>query len=227
MEKIIFLFLFVSCVSTSSYQLDPATFYRHDLCFKVKDQKFCGVGVLPYQDKYEIEVRNDGQLNYFSVTTCHREETSENPDSGIFRAEGKTEIKYYPKLEKDKTCPMYVSVYNRTARHSWGMIAFENPRFQLEAIIHCNGTIKKYKGVSICQSREDLIQRIEFDEAVTVSKGISGPAQRDKDCPELKRIDEKTFEFNLPYRECRYAFKGKDKIHTFYGIGYEEIVIKE
>lgn len=230
MEKIaIFVSLMAlsACVSVSQ-KLDPAVFYRHDICFKEEKTKFCGVGILPYKDKYKIKVMSYGQLDFFAMATCHREDTTERPDKGIFKKDGNTKIEYIPTIEKDKTCPLYVSAYNKNARHAWGMIAFKNPRFKLMSTVHCNGEIAEHEGVSICQSRYDLIQKIVFNEEVKISKGVSGPSQRKEDCPELKRIDEKTFEFRIPNRECRYAFIGIEsrKIHTLYTIGYEEIIVR-
>jgi len=109
------------------------------------------------------------------------------------------------------------------------MIVFENLRYGLSAILNCNGIEQNYNGVSICQSREYLLQSISFPEDVKVSKGVSGPAERDSECPVLKRVSKRLFEFKIPNRECRYAFVGESskKIHTLYTIGYENIIVRD
>lgn len=230
MKLLLFLpFVFLlSCVTTSQ-KLNPAVYYKNDMCFKYDKKEFCGVGLLPAKDDYEIKVKSYGKLNFFSLTTCHREDTTENPDDGIFRVNGNTKIKFKPEIEKEKACPMYVAAYNMDAKHAWGIIAFENPRFKLKAKLECNGDVVKNNGVSICQSRQGLIQRITFNEEVVMGKPIAGPEDRNKPCNELPTSDNKVFEFELSNRECRYVFLGKEskELHTLYTIGYEDIVIRE
>ena len=76
---LIFVLLINSC-STTQQKLNPATYYKNDMCFQYNDYEFCGVGVLPNKENYEIKVKSHGKLNFFSIITCHREDTTENPD---------------------------------------------------------------------------------------------------------------------------------------------------
>lgn len=226
---VIFTLVAITACITTSQKLDPAIYYRKDMCFESGDTEFCGVGVLPYQEKYEIKVKSYGKLNFFSINTCHREDTTENPDDGIFRINGNTKIKFVPLIEKEGDCPMYVSAYNKNAKHAWGFIAFEHPNYKLKATVLCNGKIKNYNGVSTCSSREGLKQKIVFGSKVDISKGIAGPSQRNKPCSLITSKDGKSFEFKMPNRECRYAFIDREtkQLHTLYTIGYEDIIIRE
>jgi len=239
-------------------KLNPATYYINDVCFTYETDKnetvvpdgfgtgdwwdeddfgfrsskekvtFCGVGVLPYQDSYDLQVDNEGKLNFFSMTSCHREITTENSDDGIFHKNGRIKINYKPTLEKGRACPLFVAAFNRKGKHGWGFLAFEHPRFQLPAKLKCNGSEYRGNGVSVCQSRLGLIQTISFEEEVVPIKPVNGAAERKELCPTLPTEDNKTFEYMMPTRECVYGFVGKKskKIHKFYSIGYEQLIIR-
>lgn len=239
-------------------QLNPAVYYRHDMCFEyetgeIKEEKIknfferfrkgkyrktqlvrqtakiCGVGVLPNLDEYVVQIQAMGELNFFSLTTCHEETTSENPDSGWFKKKGELKFTYSPTIEKGKACPLYINAYNRKQRHSSGIFIFENPRYQLEAVVNCNGYEESYDGVSICQSRESLIQQIHFNEPVKLLAPVNGGAEREGNCPVIGEDGKKDIEFKLPNRECIYGFIGMEskKVHMLMTIGYENIIIRE
>jgi len=238
-------------------KLNPAVYYKNDICFSYdKDTKkhgkirsffrnrrrrvfrqnrnktkvlFCGVGVLPHQESYNLVIDSFNKLNFFAMNTCHREITTENPDRGIFKQNGIHKISYNPTVEQGKACPLYIGAFNKTGRHGWGIVAFEHPNFQLESILHCNGDKEDTGGTSICQSREGLLQKITFKEPVKAAPPVNGPAQRKEDCPVLSSKDSKTFNFIMPPRECVYGFIGLEsgKEHKFYTIGYEQLIVRE
>jgi len=252
------LLFLAGCVTMTAQKLNPAVYYKQDICFtyetgeikkekiknffrrfrggsyrKVKDVKgkatFCGTGVLPYMDEYKITVKSKDKLNYFTMTTCHEEDDTDNPDKGIFKKDGRVNIVYTPTMERGKACPLYISAYNRKQRHAWGIIAFEHPRYQLSATVHCNGYVKPYNGVSICQSRQGLIQKITFSEPVKLIKPVKGESDRKGNCPSLGDSYKTEYEFKLPNRECWYGFigKGSKKIHQLMTVGYEDIIVRD
>jgi hypothetical protein len=244
----------------SAQNLNPSIYYKQDVCFtyetgEVKEDRirgflnrfrrgryrrtkvvpetvtFCGVGVLPYMEKYKMTIRNAGKLNFFAITTCHEEDTTENPDKGIFKKNGKIYVEYTPTLERTKkqACPMYISAYNRKRRHGFGIAVFEHPDYKLKSNLFCNGYENEYDGVSVCQSREGLIQKIVFDEPVKLVKPINGAADRKGDCPVIGEDYQKEYTFKIPSRECWYGFIGKNskQVHQLLTVGYEEIIIRE
>ena len=164
------------------------------------------------------------------MTTCHRDDTTENPDRGIFRKNGVTKVKYIPTVEKQKDCPLYISAYNRSQKHAFGIFPIRDKRYKLWGTTECNGIVKKEYGASICQSKAGLLQKITFKEEVRALKPVSGAAMRRADCPSIasKTKDNKTFEYILPERECIYGFITKDKkVHKHYTIGYEDIIVRD
>lgn len=239
--------LLSGCVSQSAQKLSPATYYRNDICFKLgkqslwkrikyrngnnpdKNVDFCGVGVLPAQDKYKFEVQSYGKLDYFAMTTCHEEVTTENPDRGIFKKDGRVYVEYSPTLEKSLHCPLFIAAYNKKQRHAWGVIAFENPEYKLSAKLECNGYITDSIGVSACQSREGLVQKITFNEPVKLVSPVSGASDRKSECPVIGKDNATEIVYKIPNRECVYGFIGLNskKIHQHYTFGYEEIIIRD
>lgn len=227
---ILFLLGVVSCVSQQTKKLNPLVYYERDLRFEEDDIKFTGIGVLPFKDKYKIKVKGYGKLNVFTYDNCHRNRKSENPDDGIFHKNGKTTINYEPnEVEKSRQCPLYVTSYNKEGKHATGIIYFENPRFKLKAKMICNGVTKHFNGTGACQANEKSIQKIFFDKAVLVSKPANGNSERNVPCQELKRLDEKTFEFNLSNRECNYIIEEKEtKLRMILNtVGSEDFIIRE
>lgn len=254
---IILLLSVIGCTTPTPQKLNPAVYYKNDICFsydmdvkkygkvrtwfrnkhkRVFEQNkdntkviFCGVGVLPYQAEYKIHIDSFNRLNFFSMSTCHREVTTENPDKGLFKKNGFHKIHYRPTVEAGKACPMYVGAFNKKGRHGWGIVAFEHPRFTLEATIECNGDSIQFGGTSICQARYSLLQTITFDEEVLPVRPVNGPAGRKADCPVLATKDNKKFNFIMPGRECVYGFIGKTsrKKHKFYTVGYEQLIVRE
>lgn len=237
-------------------RLDPAIYYKQDICVtyetgeiekakkffkryktgryrrtknKKKTVSFCGVGVLPFMDTYKMRVDSHGALNFFALTSCHEENTSENPDSGWFKKKGRVSFTYSPTLEQGKACPLYISAYNKKQKHGWAILAFEHKRYQLPMKYFCNGYELDTLGVSICQSREGLIQKVVFEEEVKPLKPVNGAADRKADCPVIAPKDATEYTFKLPPRDCIYGFIGKTskKIHKMYSVGYEEIIVRE
>lgn len=236
-------------------KLSPETYYKNDLCFTFhpKDNKvykglfkkfrrrktahrdriqFCGTAVLPYQKDYSLTVQGFGKANFFSMMTCHEENTTENPDRGIFKKKGQVKITYKPTdLERGRACPLYISMYNKRQKHGQAILLPEDKRFQLKAKLQCNGYDTEHNGVSICDSREGLVQEITFDEKVIVAKPVVGGADKKKPCQDFKKLtkDFKTFRFKLDARECFQGFVGEDSLkeHMLLNVGHEDIIIRE
>lgn len=258
MKGLFFISLLLMGCSNLSFdtpqKLNPAIFYKNDICFeyesdekeKIRDNeedtfgfptysyrnkkvKVCGVGVLPYREKVKLKVDAFNKIDKFVLTTCHRDIDTDEPDKGIFKKNGIVKVNYKPTVEKGRACPIYVAAFNRKGKHAWGTLAMENPAFKLQATLYCNGQVGKYNGVAICQSREDLIQKIVFEEPVKIIKPVDGPAERKESCPELKTSSsERVVEFRLPTRECLYGFIGKKSLKAFklYTVGYEQLIVR-
>lgn len=221
MHKLISALLFLSGCSSITPVLDPRVYYRRDMRLEVNGSKSTGALVVSHSDDYNIEIEAKGNLDLFTFTTCHREETRENAGKGgIFGNKKRVKINYQPvKGIETEYCPIFLGGYEvKRGRHSWGFLDFEDPDTTLKGVLKCNGKVSEGT-VTVCQAREGLIQELGFAEEVTV---------RPKAGCEIGKTSGKVFRYKMNPRECVYAFKsGYDEVHRHTSIGYEEILIRE
>lgn len=184
----------------------------------VADKDYEGVTVLPRRGVYELVIKPVGKMDLLLVTTCHREESFNPKSKGFFKQDNSFKYRYTPQkgIEDIGSCTLRMDAFDKErGQHSWFMADFEGPKEQLKAQVTCNGEKKLYTGVSVCQSKAGLIQRIEFDEEVKYPP--------DPKCP----IDGSFYK--IPLGECVYVFRGmkSGKIHRHTTIGYQGILVRE
>lgn len=210
-----------SCSSLPPQVLDPNVFYKRDIVVTVNDVDYQGVSVLPAADAYEMTVRPTGKMDLLLITTCHREGSFSPKSVGFFKKTNSFEYYYEPEpdIEGSGACPLRVDAFDRErGQHSWFFADFEGTE-TLPAIVSCNGTTEEFNGVSVCQSKAGLIQRIEFAQPVIVNP--------DSACP-LPRMDRNAFDYEISKGECVYAFMSKDgEFHRHTSIGYEGVLVRE
>lgn len=218
---VLFLCLF-SCQSIQP-NVDPDKVYRRDMALKVNGRSAEGVVVIPRAPSYSFEIEARGKLDLFTLQSCSRELIIDAPKSdGIFGKKTKIAFTIQPDdMENGPACPFELAGYSKeTGKHSWALVDFETPTEKLPAKLNCNGAKYASGGVSACQSRAGLIQRIEFAEDVLASP--------DKDC-EIPLTNKRVFEFPLRAGYCVYAFvaaKDMSKVHRLTTIGYEDIILR-
>jgi len=210
----LFTLLLASCASVDQV-LDPEVFYKRDIQIEINGARYEGVATVPKANSYDILLRPKGKADLVLITSCHREYEAEKLKSR-FRYE------YTPLggIEDAPACPLQISVYEKKkGRHSWAFITFEHPNLRLPATLKCNGSVISALGVSACQSKAGLIQRIEFKEEVRVWSPVK--------CQRLGR-SRKIFQFEISPRQCQYTFETRDgRLHTMTTLGYEGVPIRE
>jgi hypothetical protein len=229
---LIFMIGLVSCNQNSYQTVEAEVFYKRDMILEVNGVKGEGVVVAPLSSSIPFYVVARGDLDLFTFTSCHREETAENAGnvtesqgSWIFKRTitKKREVKltFSPtEIENVGGCPILLGGYEQEkGRHSWGFVDFETPDAALPASVSCNGVTTKSKGVSICQARAGLIQSIRFASQVKVSP--------DAGC-EIGATESDYFEFSIPKGQCVFAFmESTGRIHRLTTLGYEQILIRK
>lgn len=228
------LFLVIGC-TTSDALVKQRTdlYYQKDIKFKVevKDAKdkwntlgeYRGSAVINPADNYKITVFPEGKADLLSVTSCHREERTQDPDKETFKKGYSFEIKPVPAIEEGRACPIEIGVYEQSrGRNGWGFIAVKTDKYKVNALTKCNGQVKTQEGVSVCQSRKDLIQEYTFDrivEPVATAECSLGDMK-----PSAK------FTFLMPRGSCTVYFidqKNHNNLHQANLYGYDEILLKE
>lgn len=214
-------------------ELKPGIHYKRDMILEVDGFQGEGVLVIPLKEIHKFHVEARGELDLFTMTTCHREWTKEKAwnvkrKSGLFgwgRKIVKNEVNFdlsLNQLEKSDFCLIELGGYERDkGRHSWAIIDVRSEMTTLPATVNCNGSQYQSEGVTVCQSRAELIQSISFAVEVLTSpdKGCDLPSERGM-----------IFEFPIKKGKCSYAFietKAPHREHRMTTFGYEKILIRE
>lgn len=195
--------------------LETGVIYKKDMQVCIDSKCRQGVIVGPQRDFYHFKIKAQGNLDLFTFATCHREEaTTEHSKRKWFRKNREVKGNYIPRQGIETGyCPVYIGGYDLKGRHSWAFVDFKTPEANLSAELSCNGELLKSDGVSICQSREGLLQSISFKEAVEVdSCGLKGK--------------KKDFVFKMPRGECVAVFFGANDLHRLTLIGYDKIIVR-
>lgn len=222
---LLLLFLCVACTSVQQ-KLDPKVHYPKDMALNINGHQGVGTIVVPWAQLYKFQVTARGKLDLGTYSTCHREWYQESAwdDSDWFDDEHKMKFTFMPNAVERGYCPMQLGGYEKKkGRHSWALVDFEDGSATLPAQVHCNGNTYNSRGVTVCQSRAGLLQKIIFPVEVLTSP--------DKECPITKNKDGKEFEINLTRGECVYMFLEKDeksnRIHRLTTYGYDEVILRE
>lgn len=227
----VILWLFSGC-STVGEIAKKGVFYKRDIKIKANGYQGVGVLVIPKATHIKAKLTTVGKADMFTMTSCHQEQAAEESGKrkgklfGVF-GRGRTEVEVEwspdPDLETNQACPMNFGQFDLKGRHGWGLMEMEDDVHQLPALLSCNGSKYNTKGVSMCQSRMDLIQKIEFPEVVNYSP--------EPDCPlKLNRpTDGKKFVFVINKGTCVYLFQEKGpkaRFHRLTTLGYEKILVR-
>lgn len=208
----------IGCATGTGQRLDPNYFYKRDMGLQVNGKVVRGAMVVPENVGYNFKVTSPGDMDLFTLTTCHREiaheKVGKKTNFRIGRMAG---------IENKGSCPVRLAGYDKDrGKHSWGFVDFRSHNETLWAFLKCNGSVRSAQGVSVCQSRAGLIQEIRFPVPVDYVEN--------KQCPDMKSEDGKTFQYKMPKGLCVYAFKEKGpkgRNHRHTTLGYERILIRQ
>lgn len=216
---IIILLVIASCSSTRTVP-DIAKNYYMDMYIVSGNASGVGTLVLPIQDTYNLKLYTGEKVDAIYMRTCSREIIKEDPRRGITRKD--YTITYSPnEIEKSGVCPATIVAYNGKGFYSTALIEFEDTDTTLPATNICENLITKSKGVSVCQSRVSLLEKIKFDVEVM--------ADPDKGC-ELMNTVGKEFMYQLKPGFCNITFvetKSPYRVHRLVTYGYDSIQDRE
>lgn len=220
---------FTGCeyTQTSNQASTNKTVYKCDMFGSINGTDFKGVAVLPYSTQYEFKIESKEDIDLLTISTCHRDISIESAiQQGWFKKKrGYTYTISTSKGLEDKYCPFTFGSYNKENSDltGWAFVDFETPEATLGATNYCNGITTQTRGVSICQTRDGLIQGLKFNSRVRVSSKLK------KECDTLKTLDfGYTWEYTMPLGKCVYAFieESGTKIHRHTTLGYNKIKIR-
>lgn len=211
----------------------PIYVYRADLRVNVDDTWFTGVGVTVsnsdkgYKDIYVESLIN---LDRVEIQTCAREDVCQvgkdcdlnlfTVDTGWFGQAGRRmTYRYWPgDVELGENCPLHIRVYDKRVLAAWFFLGFRNG-YDLKAKFTCNGVTEPYAGLSVCQTKKGLIQRISFESPPQKFKA-------DDACNMIQLEDKKTFEIRPSLGLCTGDFYLDGHWHGMDVIGYDEVLVR-
>lgn len=224
----LFPILLVALVRCSSVQqsLDTAVFYKRDILLEINGKSYVGVTVVPKSQSYDIKLIPPGEIDLMLLRSCHREFSVEKADTGwsLFGNKKKSYVyKYTPihGLEDNRVCPLRIDIYeSEKGRQSWALLDFESPDYTVDAEITCNGETKSMRGVGVCQSKEQTIQRIKFQEPVRFAPT---PVM----CNAPKKVGD-LYEIKTAVGECLFTFDTRDgRTGRLINVGYSGVLVRE
>lgn len=217
MFKLIFLLFVFGCASGSD-KIANSKALKYRLTMDTGHGK--GMIALDIKSSYQFNFEWKDKAELIKITTCHREKVIEA--NRIFRSKKDYNWKYVPtEIEISGMCPIFVGAYDTKGQHSWAYIDFRLPSETLEATVDCSGSSKKSKGLSVCQSRKGLTQRISFTDKVLSDSSMG--------CNSLNEMNNNIFELETQSGICHYVFteiKSK-KIHRLTMYGYDDVLLRE
>jgi hypothetical protein len=201
--------------------------YLYDLKGTVNGTAFDGVGVVPYSQTYDIKIESKVDVDLLEINSCGRNFHQESAiTSGWFKPRRAFEYVYQPDptIENYGSCLVRFRAYNKAqGQNAWGIVDFETPDAALPAAVFCNGSTRKSNGVSICQSKAGVIQKISFQVAVR-----QAPAALDPRC-RMTSVDGMSWEYAMPSGECVMAFMevgGTHRVHRHTTVAYTDYQIR-
>lgn len=216
--------LLAGCSSLVENRLNPATYYYHDIKMQIEGLgTHKGMAVVPKKDSYKVKVWGYGDIDHFTLRTCHREIKIADPAVDWWNKGYEFEFKKTT-IEKEGVCPVELGLFNHEGQHGFGLIDFKMTGEDLNAKINCNGEEVEFEGTYICQARAGLIQEISFPEEVIYEASNPG-------CDAFSFKGEGTFKsarFSVARGHCVYYFGGieSDKILRLMTYGYDRIAIR-
>lgn len=215
------IFLVLASCSTAPVEQEPnpKVYYKRNMKGKVNNIPFQGTIVVPKYHHYNFEIETLGKNNdLVKFETCGGERFFEDvKDKFKFGYELKSGI------DDRRICYFrFTALDRKKEKHSFGIMIVVNPIYwKLSAYLKCNLEEGPVGAGSICEAPMGKTQRISFTEKVI--------APKDPGCLEGKLIDEYTYEYISPNRECEIVFRSKETLHEHLhvAIGYEEVLFKE
>lgn len=189
---------------------------RASLRFQVDGAKCTGTCVVQRKTSNKFTFYLPEKAKRILIQTCHRQVAINNPPRDFV-------YDYLPAmfLENWDECGLEAVVTTQTGNVLVAMAEFTSNE-TLAARHWCNGGFaQSTAGVSFCQSRAGLVQRIAFDEPVIMEPG--------KGCPPLESEggSKQIFTYKVAKDLCIYAFlataAGSTKFHRLVTRGYEKI----
>lgn len=219
----------LSCSLNPTQPVRSDVAYKYDMLITVDGITRTGMLVATKKPDHTIFVQSQGDLDLFSVETCHRQMDTENAGTAKwYGGYDKRRLSFVytpsPLIETDGYCPVRLSgLTEKHGQSSWAFIDFEEPQTVLPAIMQCDGAVPfESNGVTVCQSRWGALQKITFPVKVVVTPPPG--------CEMVESANKREFLFPISKGFCVYNFTEvapleKQRRHRLTTYGFEQILL--
>jgi hypothetical protein len=176
---------------------------------------------LDRKKEYHIYMIGEDKMALISFRSCSREVLLDTPVS--WRNKKKFYYHYVPnEIERGRACSVTISAINKEGMYNSAYIDFIDESTTLPAESICGEYTEKTKGVTVCQSRMESMQRIRFNTEVEVTTPYDG-------CPWSAPKRGKEFDYQTHVGKCVWGFvetKPPYRKARMTSAGYEDIQVK-
>lgn len=209
----------VNCSSTQQLTVEtPLYKNRASMKITVDGITYDGMAVGKLDGPKKIQLISQAALDLLRITTCHRDFSVEKVDKGWFGGSGHLyTYEYHPTdVEKSKVCPMYIQAFSKDRVTDWGFIAFRTDE-TIPAEMQCNGWWWKSDGISVCQTKAGLDQKIKFDRDVLY--------EAEPSCS-ITAKSKREFVVRGSMGFCYAEFSDGKEWHRLILLGYDSVLIR-
>lgn len=208
------MLLLNSCVSLNE-SISADDIWNKDLIIGTQWGQFEGVASLPDVDRYEFEFESKGNIDLFTLKSCHQYQTIE-PDRIIKRKQIKVTYRPNSFERSRRICPLFIHAYEKgKGRHSFGIVDFKRKIYSAKATIECNGGTYDAIGSAICQSGANLYQRITFAEE----------SRFKSDCQDVIEKEGLSYKIKIKKDLCLTTFIVGKEFFRLTTYGFEKVLI--
>jgi len=214
------LLIFTGCetIGQSPTALNPNSIYVKNMPMTVNGKIGTGVISVPVANSYRIDITLESKPEIIRFYNCHRELILEK--TALTGLKQSFYLAPLAGIETDGFCPIYIDALDLSGINASGIIEVQNEL--LKSAVFCGGAVSNNVGVSICQARVGLSQRILFTEEVIFEK-------LDGACSDLIPLSHMSgFDVTVSKGLCVYTFYSKksDSFHRLVTFGYTDVLLK-
>ena len=212
------LFL-VGCASTPGQQsTKPYYSYRAEMILTIGGRSFEGLVPVKVNGPIDIQIYSPITLNRVEISTCSRHEVIRNTANGWFdKVKNTMTYRYNPTpIELSGHCPLLFQAFNDHVQKAWGLVTARSDQ-NLPAKMECNGGVMSFAGISVCQTKSGLVERLTFAKPVEFEASPS--------CA-IQTTDKMTFDVrSTQVGFCKATFTDGTDFHDLVLLGYDEATV--
>jgi hypothetical protein len=227
MKKFIALILLLTGCGTVPKEAMPQKFdyYRAEIKFTIGDRSYKGLAVTPFLSTIQITLQSPVALDRLEISSCSRHVVLRDVDSspgGWWGSSGKTTYFYTPTAnESEGNCPIHFQAFSKDVQKAWGMVFIRTDQ-TLPATLDCNDTAGSHNGwagISPCQTKAGMDQRISFD--VPVQYKASAECQ----ITPVTDSHDTAFKVRSTGGFCKASFSDGKRFNDLVLLGYNQVVV--